>query len=112
MQAVSMAFFANKSFLSNKHVSFALKLGYFDSVVSAVACFAAAHRKFYERGLQCMDVICRKLFGCGGACWNEHVREQMALYSLFIVSKFGRSNVFWNVGNLEMTLLCLMEIVG
>ena len=51
-------------------------------------------------------------FGCGGACWNEHVREQMALYSLFIVSKFGRSNVFWNVGNLEMTLLCLMEIVG
>lgn len=62
MQTVSMAFFANKSFLSNKHVSLALKLGYFDSVVSAVACFAAAHRKFYKRGLQCMDVICRKLF--------------------------------------------------
>ena len=46
MQASARAFNANKWILCDTEVSIAQKLGYFDRVISTVACFAAGHRNY------------------------------------------------------------------
>ena len=45
-------FYANKSILSDKSVSIAQRLAYFDAMVTPVACFASGHRKIYKQDLR------------------------------------------------------------
>ena len=75
LQAASRAFFANKSILSDKSVSIAQRLAYFDAMVTPVACFASGHRKIYKQDLRKLDVKFRKLVRAivgppGGLDWS------------------------------------------
>ena len=47
LQNASRAFQANKWILCDKNVSIALRLKFFDAMVTSVVCFAAGHRKVY-----------------------------------------------------------------
>ena len=90
LQNASRAFQANKWILCNKNVSIALRLKFFDAMVSSVVCFAAGHRKVYVGELRKLDAPCRKLLrrmvGPGqvrSACmprWQPCVRAQATLY--------------------------------
>ena len=75
LQAASRAFYANKSILSDKRVSIAQRLAYFDAMVTPVACFASGHRKIYKQDLRKLDVKFRKLVRTivgppGGLDWS------------------------------------------
>ena len=75
LQAASRAFYANKSILSDKSVSIAQRLAYFDAMVTPVACFASGHRKIYKQDLRKLDVKFRKLVRTivgppGGLDWS------------------------------------------
>ena len=61
LQNASRAFQANRWILCDKNVSIALRLKFFDAMVTSVVCFAAGHRKVYVGELRKLDVHCRKL---------------------------------------------------
>ena len=61
LQNASRAFQANRWILCDKNVSLALRLKFFDAMVTSVVCFAAGHRKVYVGELRKLDVHCRKL---------------------------------------------------
>lgn len=61
LQAASRAFFANRCFLLDKHVSVAARLQFFQSVISSVACFASGHRTVHAHDFHRMNVEFRKL---------------------------------------------------
>ena len=61
LQNASRAFQANKWILCDKNVSIALRLKFFDAMVTSVVCFAAGHRKVYVGELRKLDAHCRKL---------------------------------------------------
>ena len=61
LQAASRAFHANRWILTDRHVSLATRLRYFDTVITPVACFAAGHRAIFKNDLNNVDVVFRKL---------------------------------------------------
>ena len=61
LQNASRAFQANRWILCDKNVSIALRLKFFDAMVTSLVCFAAGHRKLYVGELRQLDVHCRKL---------------------------------------------------
>ena len=61
LQNASRAFQANKWILCDKNVSIALRLKFFNAMVTSVVCFAAGHRKVYVGELRKLDAHCRKL---------------------------------------------------
>ena len=61
LQNAARAFQANKWVLCDKNVGIALRLKFFDAIVTSVVCFAGGHRKLYVRELRKLDVHCRKL---------------------------------------------------
>ena len=68
LQNASRAFQANKWILCDENVSIALRLKFFDAMVTSVLCFAAGHRKVYVGAL-------RKL--CYGAWLDRHRISQV-----------------------------------
>ena len=56
LQNASRAFQANRWILCDKNVSIALRLKFFDAMVTSVVCFAAGHRKVYVGELRKVDV--------------------------------------------------------
>ena len=61
LQAASRAFWSKKWILCDKKVPLRLRIELFDAVVTPVACFAAGHRKIYQRHLVKFDVEWRRL---------------------------------------------------
>ena len=61
LQAASRAFHANQWILTDRHVSLATRLRYFDTVITPVACFAAGHRAIFKNDLNNVDVVFRRL---------------------------------------------------
>ena len=61
LQAASRAFFANKQNLCDKKVHLAVRLRFFDRVITPVALFASGHRTIRMRDLYQMDITFRKL---------------------------------------------------
>ena len=61
LQAASRAFHANRWILTDRHVSLATRLRYFDTVITPVVCFAAGHRAIFKHDLNKVDVVFRKL---------------------------------------------------
>lgn len=61
LQNASRALQANTWILCDKHASIALRLNFFDAMVTSAACFAAGHRKLCVGELRKLDVHCRKL---------------------------------------------------
>ena len=53
--------YSNRWILCDKNASIALRLKFFDAMVTSVACFAAGHRKVYVGELRKLDVHCRRL---------------------------------------------------
>ena len=56
LQAALRAFNANRWILTDRHVSLATRLRYFDTIISPVACFAAGHRMILEKNLNNIDL--------------------------------------------------------
>ena len=84
LQNASRAFQANRWILCDKNVSIALRLKFFDAMVTSVVCFAAGHRKVYVGELRKLDVHCRKLLrrmvgpppdANGNGPWHEVLHE-------------------------------------
>ena len=61
LQAASRAFHANRWILTDRHVSLATRVRYFDTVITPVACFAAGHRAIFKNDFDNVDVVFRKL---------------------------------------------------
>ena len=61
VQAASRAFFANKQILCDKKVRFAVRLRFFDRVITPVALFASGHRTIRMSDLYKLDVVFRKM---------------------------------------------------
>ena len=61
LQAASRAFFANKQILCDKKVRLAVRLHFFDRVVTPVALFASGHRTIRMSDLYKLDVAFRKM---------------------------------------------------
>ena len=61
LHAASKAFFANRPYLVNRNVAMQDRFRYFNSMVTPVACFGAAHRKVYKQDLCKMDIVFRRL---------------------------------------------------
>ena len=91
LQVASSAFYANKSILSDKSVSIAHRLVYFDAMVTPVACFASGHRKIYKQDFRKLDVKFRKLVRTivgppGGLDWSapwHHIFHEWTLYMFY-----------------------------
>ena len=61
LQAASRAFFANKQILCDKKVRLAVRLRFFDRVITPVALFASGHRTIRMSDLYKLDVAFRKM---------------------------------------------------
>ena len=61
LQAAAKTFNANKWILCDPKVSIALKIEYFDRVITPIACLAAGHRTVYRNDVHKMDVAYRRL---------------------------------------------------
>ena len=61
LQAASRAFFANKQILCDKKVRLAVRLRFFDRVITPVALFASGHRTIRMSDLCKLDVVYRKM---------------------------------------------------
>ncbi len=61
LQAASRAFFANKQILCDKKVRLAVRLRFFDRVITPVALFACGHRTIRMGDLYKLDVVFRKM---------------------------------------------------
>ena len=61
LQAASRAFFANKQILCDKKVRLAVRLRFFDRVITPVALFASGHRTIRMSDLYKLDVVFRKM---------------------------------------------------
>ena len=66
LQNASWAFQANRWILCDKNVSIALRLKFFDAMVTSVVCFAAGHRKLYV--LTSLKFHRRRLPDLGSTC--------------------------------------------
>ena len=97
LQGASRAFCANKSILSDKSVSIAQRLAYFDGMVTPVACFASGHRKIYNQDLRKLDVkfrkVVRAIVGAPGgldrsAPWH-HILQEWNVRSLECAEQAG-----------------------
>ena len=80
LQQAHKAFHANKWILTDKNVSIADRVRYFQTVVTPVACFAAGHRVLYREDLNKLDISFRKLLRQvvgppGGIDWNRPWHE-------------------------------------
>ena len=98
-QAASRAVYANKSILSDKSVSIAERLAYFDAMVTPVACFASGHRKIYKQDLRKLDVKFRKLVRtmhhCGPPWRPRLVRSRAPHPSRVEGARFGMCSTSW-----------------
>ena len=61
LQAASRTFFANKQILCDKKVRLAVRLRFFDRVITPVALFASGHRTIRMSDLCKLDVVYRKM---------------------------------------------------
>ena len=61
LQAASTALHADKWILCDKNVSVLHRLGYFEKVISPVACFGASHRAIQKNDIAKLDVENRRL---------------------------------------------------
>ena len=59
LQAASKAFYSNRAALCNRNVSILVRLRFFASVVTSVACFASGHRTPRREDIEKMDVTFR-----------------------------------------------------
>ena len=60
LQAASRAFNANRWILCDSRIAISRRLGYFDCVISPVACYAAGHGNIYKQDLHRFDVLQRR----------------------------------------------------
>ena len=83
----------------------------FGLLVSAVACFAVPHRKFYQHDVQYMDLIClarlwaRLLVLIGHHCGMIfHTCGTIACENKlrYAIINFGQRNVVWKIWHLEV----------
>ena len=75
LQNASRAFQANRWILCDKNVSIALRLKFFDAMVTSVVCFAAGHRKVYVGELRKLDVHAENCYGA----WLDHRRMPIGM---------------------------------
>ena len=61
LQAALRTFNAYRRRLTDRHVSLATRLRYFDTIITPVVCFAAGHRTILTKDLNKIDVTFRKL---------------------------------------------------
>ena len=119
LQAASMAFFANKQILCDKKVRLAVRLRFFDRVITPVALFASGHRTIRMRDLYQMDITFRKLLramvgpppGIDWSCdwhvilhsWNDRVQR---FTNFFHIKTWSRCCVehYWKLGGYAANL--------
>ena len=108
LQAALRAFNANRWILTDRHVSLATRLRYFDTIITPVACFAAGHRTILKKDLNKIDVTFRKLLrsvvGPPAATdwsrpWHEILHEWNARVVQFVEQYSVKP---WSVRCLEM----------
>ena len=115
LQAASRAFFANKQILCDKKVRLAVRLRFFDRVITPVALFAFGHRTIRMIDLYQMDITFRKLLrvmvgpppGIDWSCdwhvilhsWNDRVQR---FTNLFHIKTWSRRCVehYWILGGM------------
>ena len=66
LQAALWAFNANRWILTDRHVSLATKLQYYDTIITPVACFDAGHRTILKQDLNKIDVTIPKTVSTRG----------------------------------------------
>ena len=119
LQAASRAFFANKQILCDKKVRLAVRLRFFDRVITPVALFAFGHRTIRMIDLYQMDITFRKLLramvgpppGIDWSCdwhvilhsWNDRVQR---FTNLFRIKTWSRRCVehYWKSGRYAANL--------
>ena len=98
LHAAARAFWANKWILCDKHVPLALRVKFFEAVVTPVACFGAGHRKVRQHHLRKLDSEWRRLLrimvgppsGLDWSLpwhevlheWNQHVQQMTQTLNL------------------------------
>ena len=124
LQSAARAFHVHKWILCEKIVSMASRLKFFDAMITSVVCFAAGHRKIYTNDLRKLEVHCRECFdglwvrqltsigtSRGIQCFIHGTTGLINNWNT-MVSRYGQRNICLSIGNLQITLLCLMKIAG
>ena len=108
LQAALRAFNANRWILTDRHVSLATKLRYFDTIITPVACFAAGHRTILKKDLNKIDVTFRKLLRSvvgppAATDWSRPWHEILHDWNARVVQFVEQYSVKpWSVRCLEM----------
>ena len=108
LQAALRAFNANLWILIDRHVSFATRLRYFDTIITPVACFAAGHRTILKKDLNKIDVTFRKLLRSvvgppAATDWSRPWHEIMHDWNARVVQFVEQYSVkHWSMRCLEM----------
>ena len=89
----------------------ASRLKFFDAMITSEVWFAAGHRKIYTNDLRKFHVHCSTGTSCGIQYFIHGTTGLINSWNT-MVSRYDQRNICLSIGNLTITLLCLMKIAG